>query len=37
MGGTDPVGARVIRSKMVTPKVSQISAGTAHPVKPKRL
>ena len=32
--------AGVMRSRivdMLTPKVSQISAGTAHPVKPKRI
>ena len=31
------MAARVSRRKMLTPTVSQISAGTAHPVKPKRI
>ena len=31
------VGRSRIDARMLTPKVSQISAGTAHPLKPKRI
>lgn len=37
-GATDerPASAAQNRRTMLTPKTSQITAGTAHPVRPKR-